>query len=102
MCEALRELFADELRESKERGKEEGREQGEEIKLISWICAKLKKDKPISAIIEDFGEMGEPEERVSLICETARRFAPDYDADKIYAALAESGKGKGGEPGKRR
>ena len=90
MCEALRELFADELRESEERGKEEGREQGEEIKLISWICAKLKKDKPISAIIEDFGEMGEPEERVSLICETARRFAPDYDVDQIYAALAGS------------
>ena len=90
MCEALRELFADELRESEERGKEEGKEQGEETKLISWICAKLKKDKPISAIIEDFGEMGEPEERVSLICETARRFAPDYDVDQIYAALAGS------------
>ena len=30
------------------------------------------------------------EERVSLICETARRFAPDYDVDQIYAALAGS------------
>ena len=65
------------------------KEQGEETKLISWICAKLKKDKPISAIIEDFGELGEPEEKVSLICETARRFAPDYDADQIYAVLAK-------------
>lgn len=89
MCEALRELFADELQESKE--------QGEETKLISWICAKLKKDKPISAIIEDFGELGEPEEKVSLICETARRFAPDYDVDEIYAALAERGRGKAGK-----
>ena len=90
MCEALRELFADELQESKE--------QGEETKLISWICAKLKKDKPISAIIEDFGELGEPEEKVSLICETARRFAPDYDVDEIYAALAERGRrGAGGK-----
>ena len=49
MCEALRELFADELQESKEQG----------------------------------------EEKVSLICETARRFAPDYDADQIYAVLAK-------------
>ena len=89
MCEALRELFADELQESKE--------QGEETKLISWICAKLKKDKPISAIIEDFGELGEPEEKVSLICETARRFAPDYDVDQIYAALAERGRRGTGE-----
>lgn len=89
MCEALRELFADELQESKE--------QGEETKLISWICAKLKKDKPISAIIEDFGELGEPEEKVSLICETARRFAPDYDVDEIYAALAERGRRGAGE-----
>ena len=33
MCEALRELFADELQESEERGKEKGKEQGEETKL---------------------------------------------------------------------
>lgn len=59
MCEALRELFADELQESK--------------------------------------EQGEPEEKVSLICETARRFAPDYDVDEIYAALAERGRRGAGE-----
>lgn len=53
MCEALRELFADELQESKE--------------------------------------------KVSLICETARRFAPDYDVDEIYAALAERGRRGTGE-----
>lgn len=53
MCEALRELFADELQESKE--------------------------------------------KVSLICETARRFAPDYDVDEIYAALAERGRRGAGE-----
>lgn len=53
MCEALRELFADELQESKE--------------------------------------------RVSLICETARRFAPDYDVDEIYAAIAERGRRGTGE-----
>lgn len=53
MCEALRELFADELQESKE--------------------------------------------KVSLICETARRFAPDYDVDEIYAAIAERGRRGTGE-----
>ena len=87
------------LRGNLKEGRElqESKEQGEETKLISWICAKLKKDKPISAIIEDFGELGEPEEKVSLICETARRFAPDYDVDEIYAALAERGRRGTGE-----
>lgn len=37
------------------------------------------------------------EEKVSLICETARRFAPDYDVDEIYAALAERGRRGTGE-----
>lgn len=37
------------------------------------------------------------EEKVSLICETARRFAPDYDVDEIYAALAERGRRGAGE-----
>ena len=46
---------------------------------------------------EWYGELGEPEEKVSLICETARRFAPDYDVDEIYAALAERGRRGAGE-----
>lgn len=90
MCEALRELFADELQESEERGKE----QGEETKLISQICKKLQKHKSAAVIAE---ELEEPEEKVSLICETARRFAPDYDVDEIYAALAERGRRGAGE-----
>ena len=79
-----------ELQESEERGKE----QGEETKLISQICKKLQKHKSAAVIAE---ELEEPEERVSLICETARRFAPDYDVDEIYAALAERGRGKAGK-----
>ena len=86
MCEALRELFADELQESEERGKEKGKEQGEETKLISLVCKKIRKNKAVSVIAE---ELEEPEEKISLICETARRFAPDYDADQIYAVLAK-------------
>ena len=82
MCEALRELFADELQESKAQGKE----QGEETKLISLVCKKIRKNKAVSVIAE---ELEEPEEQISLICETARQFAPDYDADQIYAALAQ-------------
>lgn len=79
-----------ELQESEERGKE----QGEETKLISQICKKLQKHKSAAVIAE---ELEEPEERVSLICETARRFAPDYDVDEIYAALAERGRRGTGE-----
>ena len=79
-------MFADELQESEERGKEKGNEQGEETKLISLVCKKIRKNKAVSVIAE---ELEEPEEKISLICETARRFAPDYDADQIYVALAK-------------
>ena len=95
MCEALRELFADELQESEERGKEKGKEQGEETKLISLVCKKIRKNKAVSVIAE---ELEEPEEKISLICETASRFAPDYDADQIYAVLAKKETGEVKKP----
>ncbi|HJF93614.1 MAG TPA: 3-isopropylmalate dehydrogenase [Lachnoclostridium phocaeense] len=91
MCEALRELFADELQESKAQGKE----QGEETKLISLVCKKIRKNKAVSVIAE---ELEEPEEKISLICETARQFAPDYDADQIYAVLAKKEAGGVNKP----
>ena len=78
MCEALKELFADELQESLE--------YGEERKLVSQICIKLKKNKSVAEISD---ALEEQEDKVRQICETAACFAPDYDVDAICAALAD-------------
>lgn len=74
-------------REEKKRGRSRGRRQS----FISLVCKKIRKNKAVSVIAE---ELEEPEEKISLICETASRFAPDYDADQIYAVLAKKRQGK--------
>ena len=84
MCEALRELFADELRESWEKGNEDGLKVGAEKTMIALVCRKLKKSKSSQEISED---LEEPEEKIRLICEAAAGYAPDYDVDGIYDRL---------------
>lgn len=108
MCDALNELFADELAESKERGIQEGLAQGikqgieqgiergiergtaigkadgEKRKLIQQVCKKLAKGKALTAIADDL------EEDISVIEEIYTAtvpFAPDYDLDLIYEHL---------------
>lgn len=78
MCEALRELFADELQESEDAGAEK--------QIISVVCKKLEKNRGVSEISE---ALEEPEEKIRLICEAAADYAPDYDVDKIYNKLRE-------------
>lgn len=70
-----------------ERGKAIGTEIGKEIgqnqKLIELICRKLKRGKNPETIA------GELEEDVSLvreICRIAGKFAPDYNAERVYEA----------------
>lgn len=82
MCEALRELFADELRETRERGAAVGARK----QIISVVCKKLSKNKGVSEIAE---ALEEPEEKIRLICEAAAEYAPDYDVDRIYDKLTE-------------
>lgn len=74
MCEALKELFADEIQESIE------------LQLISKICIKLKKKKTVSEISE---ELEEPVEKVEAVCRAALSCAPDYDENRIYEMLKE-------------
>ena len=65
-------------------GQIEGRTEGEVIKLIKLICKKLSKGKSLETIADEL------EEEISVIepiCQTAERFAPDYDAERIYEAL---------------
>lgn len=82
MCEALRELFADELRESEEKGLAAGAEK----KLISQVCAKLKRKICVEEIA---GALEEKIEVIHTICEVAADYAPDYDVEKIYDKLKE-------------
>ncbi len=77
MCEALREIFAEELKESNEQGKEIG----ENRKLIDQICKKLRKQKTVTQIAEDLEELPET---IKPIAEAAAGFAPEYDAEKVF------------------
>ena len=61
-----------------------GKSEGKEIQLIEMICRKLQKSKTPEAIAD---ELDEELDTVKPICEAAAEFAPDYDAEKIYAKL---------------
>ena len=59
----------------------QGMEQGADRKIIDQVCKKLKKGKTVSCIAE---EIEESLEEIEIICEVAKRYAPNYDIDKIY------------------
>ena len=64
--------------------KEEGREEGREGHLVRQICRKLRKGRNIEQIAD---ELEEDEIRIKVICNTVEEFAPDYDEDKVIAAM---------------
>ena len=84
MCEALRELFADELEEREERGMEKGLEKGMErgaiVKLISQIRKKQQKGLSVAEIAEILEE--EPE-LVSKIYQTIQGHMESTD-EEVY------------------
>lgn len=100
MCDALRELFAEELEECRAAGRksgmeagmeagrkagiEAGREEGEVLKLISIVCKKLLKGKNVAEIAE---ALEETEEIIAKICNVAEDYAPSYDVETIYTEL---------------
>ena len=63
---------------------EKGLEQGLEQKLISLVCKKLAKGKTPDEIAD---ALEEPKEHIEQICAVARKFAPEYETDRIYDAL---------------
>ena len=63
-----------------------GRDMGEEIKLIKQVCSKITKGWDVSKIADLFEE---DEAHIQSICDTAANFAPDYDAEKIYAEMTK-------------
>ena len=90
MCEALRELFADDLRESREEGIMEGRNvgkrEGEASKVIEIVIKKYKKG---CSVKETADMLEENPSVIEQIYDILRQNAPDYDVQKIYQSLLE-------------
>lgn len=63
---------------------QEERKKGEEIKLIKLVCAKKSMRQTVEQISLD---LLEDEEHIREICDVSEKFAPDYDAEKIYDEL---------------
>ena len=83
MCDALRELFADELEERETIGLEKGLEQGKMAKLITQVMRKRGRGQSAARIAED---LMEPEEVVQKLYDLIGRY-PDSDAESISAHI---------------
>jgi flagellar biosynthesis/type III secretory pathway protein FliH len=94
MCEALRELFADDLRESREEGITEGRNVGKLEGKLEGAASKvieivIKKYKKGCSVKETADMLEEPVSRIRQIYDVIEKNAPDYDAETIYKQLRE-------------
>ena len=78
MCEALREIMAEDLKEAENIGKAEG----EDKLLISLICKKLRKGKGIETIIDEVES--EDDEKIQGMIDIAEKYAPDYETEKVF------------------
>ena len=67
------------------KGRTIGSIEGANRKIISQICRKLAKNKAAGIIAEELEE--DDIEYIQHICEVAAKYAPDYDADRIYGEL---------------
>ena len=81
MCDALREVFADELEERESIGIEKG---GME-KLITLVMRKMEKGQSAVRIAED---LVEPLDAVQELYDMIESH-PDYDTARLYALLAD-------------
>ena len=90
MCEALRELFADDLRESREEGIMEGRNvgkrEGEASKVIEIV---IKKYKKVCSVKETADMLEEPQTLIKQIYDVIGQCAPDYNVEAIYKILLD-------------
>ena len=83
MCDALRELFADELEERETIGLEKGLEQGKMAKLITQVMRKREKGQSAARIAEDLMEPAEGVQRLYDLI----GLHPDSDAEHILAYM---------------
>ena len=90
MCEELRELFADDLRESREEGIMEGRNvgkrEGEASKVIEIVIKKYKKG---CSVKETADMLEEPQTLIKQIYDVIGQCAPDYNVEAIYKILLD-------------
>ena len=90
MCEALLELFADDLRESREEGIMEGRNvgkrEGEASKVIEIVIKKYKKG---CSVKETADMLEEPQTLIKQIYDVIGQCAPDYNVEAIYKILLD-------------
>lgn len=63
-----------------------GKNSGKEIKLIELVCAKIQRGWDVSKIADLFEE---EVTHIQKIYNIAIKYAPDYDADKIYEELSK-------------
>ena len=90
MCEALRELFADDLRESREAGIMEGRTAGKiEGRIEGKLEGKIKKYKKGCTAEETADMLEEPPSQIRQIYDAIGQCAPDYNVEKIYKLLSD-------------
>ena len=82
MCDALRELMADDLKEAENKGAVQGRM----LDRIEMICGKLSKGLDAATIAD---HLDLPIDQVNKIIEASEKYAPDYDAEKIYEELTK-------------
>lgn len=69
---------------AEEQGLEKGLEKGRDFTILSKVCRKLQKGKPIDVIAD---ELEEELEHIEQICQVAERFVPEYDVEQIYEEL---------------
>lgn len=72
------------LNRSRREGELEGEVRGKALNLISLVCKKMKKNKPLEVIAE---ELEEEISTVEPIYNAAREFAPEYDPEKIFERM---------------
>ena len=78
MCEALKELFADDFKESELKGRNAGR--------IELIIKKYQKGYTAESTAD---MLEEPVSRIRQIYDVIEKNKPDYDAETIYKQLRE-------------
>lgn len=97
MCEALRELFADEIAEREKQGirrgriegKAEGKQEGETLKLIGQIARKVKKGKTIEEAAE---ELEESPEQILPFYRLVKEQGPETGVEEIFRLYREQRK----------
>ena len=82
MCEALRELFADDLRDSEMKGRKEGAAS----KIIEQVIKKYKKG---CTVAETADMLEETPTLIQQIYDVLNQYAPDYEVKQIYKELLE-------------